>query len=132
MEKSSLTVANRSVTEWLSSLPTLIILLLTIFLASGEVIHSQLLKIGENTWDDYFLLRGAGVVKQPTCNPDANIEVELQKAIKKKKEQMAADPLASVFGTDVDEDALRKSLVSSQQICREKWDRFNTIQKKVT
>ncbi|EKF73467.1 hypothetical protein A11A3_13520 [Alcanivorax hongdengensis A-11-3] len=90
------------------------------------------MKIGENTWDEYFLLRGAGVVQEPTCNPDPNIDVELQKAVEKKKAQMEADPLASIFGTDVDEDALRHSLVSSRDICRGKWERFNTIQEKVT
>ncbi len=61
MEKPQLTVARRSVGEWLSSLPTLFILLTVIFLSSGQIIHSQLLKIGENTWDEYFLLRGASV-----------------------------------------------------------------------
>ena len=49
MEKPQLTVAKRSVGEWLSSLPTLFILLTVIFLSSGQIIHSQLLKIGENT-----------------------------------------------------------------------------------
>lgn len=132
MEKSSLRVGNRSIGEWLSSLPTLIILLLTIFLSSGEVLHSQLLKIGENSWHEYFLLRGAGVIQEPTCNPDPDIDKRLKEAIAKKKQDMAEDPLAGIFGTDVDEGALRTSLLSSRQICREKWDRFETIQEKVT
>jgi len=132
MDKPSLTVANRSVAEWLSSLPTLILLLLTIFLASGEVIHSQLLKIGENTWEGYFLLRGAGMVEQPTCNRDPDLNQELEKAIKQKKQQMADDPLAGIFGTDVDEGALRKSLESSRANCRGKWERYELIQEKAT
>ncbi len=132
MDKPSLTVANRSMAEWLSSLPTLILLLLTIFLASGEVIHSQLLKIGENTWDGYYLLRGAGMVEQPTCNRDPDLDQELEKAIKQKKQQMADDPLAGIFGTDVDETALRKSLESSRTNCRGKWERFELIQEKAT
>ena len=125
-------VANRSVGEWLSSLPTLILLLLTVFLASGEVIHSQLLKIGENTWEGYFQLRGAGILQEPTCNPDANIDEQLEKAIIRKKQQMADDPLAGMFGTEVNEDALRTSLESSQQICREKWATYTMVQEKVT
>ena len=125
-------VANRSVGEWLSSLPTLILLLLTVFLASGEVIHSQLLKIGENTWEGYFQLRGAGILQEPTCNPDANIDKQLEEAIIRKKQQMADDPLAGMFGTEVNEDALRTSLEASQQICREKWATYTMVQEKVT
>ncbi|RJG19435.1 TRAP transporter large permease subunit [Alcanivorax profundi] len=129
---SSMTVANRSVGEWLSSLPTLILLLLTIFLASGEVIHSQLLKIGENTWEGYFKLRSAGLVGEPTCNPDPNLDLELQKAVQQKKAQMADDPLAGIFGTDVDEGALRQSLEASRQICRDKWADYKMVQEQVT
>ena len=80
MEKPQLTVARRSVGEWLSSLPTLFILLTVIFLSSGQIIHSQLLKIGENTWDEYFLLRGAGMVSEPTCNPDPDINQRVRES----------------------------------------------------
>ncbi len=125
-------MANRSVGEWLSSLPTLILLLLTVFLASGEVIHSQLLKIGENTWEGYFQLRGAGILNEPTCNPDSDLDSELAGAIARKKQQMADDPLVGMFGTEVNEDALRQSLEASQQICREKWATYNMVQEKVT
>jgi len=125
-------VANRSVGEWLASLPTLILLLLTVFLASGEVLHSQLLKIGENTWEGYFKLRGAGILQEPTCNPDANLDDQLEAAIIRKKQQMADDPLAGMFGTEVNEDALRQSLEASQQICREKWATYTMVQEKVT
>jgi len=41
MNIASLSMAQRSAGEWLSSLPTIILLLLTIFLASGEVIHES-------------------------------------------------------------------------------------------
>ena len=81
MEKPQLTVARRSVGEWLSSLPTLFILLTVIFLSSGQIIHSQLLKIGENTWDEYFLLRGAGMVSEPTCNPDPDINQRVREVV---------------------------------------------------
>ncbi len=129
---SSFKIANRSVGEWLSSLPTLVILLITIFLASGEIIHSQLLKVGQNTWDDYFLLRGAGVVQQPTCDPNPDIDSELVKAIEKKKAAMADDPLADIFGGEIDEGAIRQSIIGSAQICAEKWSKFEEIEARVT
>ena len=48
------------------------LLLIVVFLSSGQIIHSQLLKIGEATWQEYFMLRSAGVMPEPTCNPDPN------------------------------------------------------------
>ncbi|PKM22743.1 MAG: C4-dicarboxylate ABC transporter [Gammaproteobacteria bacterium HGW-Gammaproteobacteria-14] len=132
MQTRSLTVANRSVGEWLSSLPTVIILLLTIFLASGEIIHSQLLKIGENTWQGYFELRTAGLVREPSCNPDPDVEGELRRAILEKEASMADDPLASIFGSDIDEDAMRRSLNSSREICRERWESYERVKERVT
>ena len=132
MQKSTFTVANRSAGEWLSSLPTVVILLLTIFLASGEVIHSQLLKIGENTWQGYFELRTSGLIAEPSCNRDPDIESELRRAVQEKEASMADDPLAGIFGTDIDEDAMRRSLQSSRDICRERWASYERVQERVT
>ncbi|MED5387483.1 MAG: TRAP transporter large permease subunit [Pseudomonadota bacterium] len=128
----SLRIGQRTGREWFSSMPALLLLLMTIFLASGEVIHSQLLKIGENTWENYFQLRGAGLQAEPTCNPDADLDKALEKAIADQKERMANDPLAGLLGSEVDEAALRESLTSSQQICREKWATYQMVQEKVT
>ncbi|KYZ87704.1 C4-dicarboxylate ABC transporter [Alcanivorax sp. KX64203] len=133
MDKPTFTVANRSIKEWVSSLPTLIILLLTIFLSSGEIIHSQLLKIGENTWESYFLLRGAGMVQEPTCNPDPNIDQLTRETVRKRQQEAADDPLADVLGTsEVNEDAIRQSLERSRENCRTRWERFQTIEERVT
>ena len=129
---ASLRIGQRTAREWFSSLPALLLLLMTIFLASGEVIHSQLLKIGENTWEGYFQLRGAGILSEPSCNPDSNLDNELENAIARKKQQMADDPLAAMFGTEVNEAALRKSLEASQKMCREKWATYTMVQEKVT
>ena len=133
MEKPQLTVARRSVGEWLSSLPTLFILLTVIFLSSGQIIHSQLLKIGENTWDEYFLLRGAGMVSEPTCNPDPDINQRVREIVEQRKAEAANDPLGDILGgSSVDEDAIRNSLESSRENCRNKWDRFKIVEEKVT
>ena len=133
MEKPQLTVARRSVGEWLSSLPTLFILLTVIFLSSGQIIHSQLLKIGENTWDEYFLLRGAGMVSEPTCNPDPDINQRVREVVEQRKAEAADDPLGDILGgSSVDEDAIRNSLESSRENCRNKWDRFKIVEEKVT
>lgn len=129
---SSLKIANRSIGEWISSLPTLIILLITIFVASGEIIHSQLLRVGEATWEEYFLLRGAGVVGEPTCDRNPDIDEQVQRTVAQREADMADDPLADMFGTDIDEDAIRRSIERSVQVCHERWDRFERIEERVT
>ncbi|MBM7333489.1 TRAP transporter large permease subunit [Alloalcanivorax marinus] len=132
MEKPTFTVARRSAGEWLSSLPTLFILLIVIFLSSGQIIHSQLLKIGEATWDEYFLLRGAGMVAEPTCNPDPDINQRVREVVEQRQAE-ADDPLADILGgSEVDEDAIRQSLEASRANCRAKWMRYETVQEKVT
>lgn len=132
MEKSSISVGNRSIAEWFSSLPTLIILLLTIMLTSGEIIHSQLLKVGQATWDEYFLLRGAGVVPEPTCNPDPDMDAALDRARIRHAEEQASDPLAGMLGSDFNEASARRSLERQRTNCREAWQRYETVQENTT
>ncbi|MBL7249509.1 TRAP transporter large permease subunit [Alloalcanivorax marinus] len=133
MDKPTFTVARRSVGEWLSSLPTLFILLIVIFLSSGQIIHSQLLKIGEATWDEYFLLRGAGMVPEPTCNPDPDIDQRVREIAEQRRAEAKDDPLADILGgSEVDEGAIRNSLEASRANCQGKWERYQTVQEKVT
>jgi TRAP-type C4-dicarboxylate transport system permease large subunit len=123
-------IANRSIGEWISSLPTLVILLITIFLASGEIIHSQLLKIGENTWQEYFLLRANQ--SEPTCERNRDIEADVARTIAEREANAADDPLAGLLGTDIDEDAIRRSLERSQEVCEGRWERYEQVQSRIT
>ena len=132
MQQSTISFANRSVGEWLSSLPTLIILLITIFLSSGEIIHSQLLKVGERTWDGYFELRAAGAIQQPTCERDPDIDSAVQEEVSRQEAELASDPIAAMLGSTVDEAAIRQSVLSSRDICRENWAKFEEVQSRVT
>ena len=134
MENSSqLKIANRSLGEWVASLPALVILLLTIFLASGEIIHSQLLRIGEATWEEYFLLRGAGAVEEPTCDPDKDVDEAVERRVAEREAEMADDPLGDILGAqEIDEDAIRRSVEGNLQVCRNRWSRFERIQERVT
>ncbi|AJD48571.1 TRAP transporter, DctM-like membrane protein [Isoalcanivorax pacificus W11-5] len=127
---SRFTLANRSIGEWISSLPTLVILLITIFLASGEIIHSQLLKIGENSWQEYFLLRSNP--SEPTCQRDRDIDADVARAIAEREAAAANDPLAGLLGTDIDADAVRRSVIRSQEVCQERWDRYEHVASRIT
>lgn len=109
--------ANRSAGEWLVSLPAFFILLTVIFLGTGEYIHSQLLKLGESQWDEYFILRAD--IADPTCNPDPDIDAEVERLIT-EAEADAADEL-DMFAEEVDPEAIRRSVEGSRDLCRERW-----------
>ncbi|MGM0577819.1 MAG: TRAP transporter large permease subunit [Myxococcota bacterium] len=52
----------------LSTIPVLLLLLGGVIHASGEMVHSRLLAIGQASWEDYRLLRTDP--EEPTCDPD--------------------------------------------------------------
>ncbi|RRS04241.1 transporter, partial [Aquabacterium soli] len=126
----SRTLLGRTPTEWLSSLPVFTLLLLTLIIGTGEMVHGQLLKFGESMFGDqkaqvqYFMLRGE--VSKPTCTPTTDIDAEVQR-------QMSApatnDDIDNLFGeTQKDPEALRRSLEESNKICQFKQDMYNRIQ----
>mgnify|MGYP006864748429 CR=1 FL=1 len=108
MQTTTVGLKSRSISEWLCSLPTLIILLLVIFLSSGQIIHSQLLKFGEQTWEDYFLLRGAGVIERPSCDRNPDLDRQVRDTIERRKADTSTDPPADIPGpTEIDAHAIR-------------------------
>ena len=127
MTERTLGMPRRTPTEWLSTLPTLLLLLVVVFLSSGQIIHSQLLKIGEATWQEYFMLRSAGVMPEPTCNPDPDIDQRVREIVKQRKAESAGDPLAGILGgASVGETAIRNSLEATRDNCRAKRERYQT------
>ena len=132
MQTRSMTFAGRGLGEWFSSLPTVVILLLTIFLASGEIIHSQLLKVGESSWEGYFQLRAVSHMPEPTCNRDPDIEAAVARAVASKQQELAEDPLAALLGGDVDEQAIRSSIERSVENCRNSWSGYEKTKARIT
>lgn len=120
--------ANRSVGEWLVSLPTMLILLTVIFLGTGEYLHSQLLKLGESQWDQYFILRGD--IQNPDCNPNPDVDAEVNRLVS-EAETGDADEL-ELFAEEVDPAAIRQSVERSRDMCQEKWSIAKQNQERVT
>ena len=107
----------RSLREWISSLPVLLLLLTTIFLGTSEMGYSQLLKLGEYLWKDYYILRGD--IPTPTCDPNPDIETELEKLLAEQANE--DDEFGDLFGEPEDNtDALRESLQKQASLCAEK------------
>ncbi len=121
----------RTLLEWFSSLPVFVLLLLTLIIGTGEMVHGQLLKFGESMFGDknaqvqYFMLRAEPT--KPTCVANVDIEAEVQR-------QMAAggggggDDIDDLFGPQtVDPDNLRRSLQQAKEICDFKHQMYERI-----
>ncbi|MGE5450858.1 MAG: TRAP transporter large permease subunit [Acidobacteriota bacterium] len=123
----------RTFLEWFSSLPVFALLLLTLIIGTGEMVHGQLLKLGESMFGDkaaqvqYFMLRADPV--KPECDPNPNIEAEIQK-------QMAGTPkgggddIDNLFGETAapsDPAIVRKSVEQARSICQLKMSLYERV-----
>ena len=84
--------------EWISTFIILILLLMTLIIGTGEMIHGQLLRIGERLYGDpatgmqYSFLRAEP--EKPTCDRHPNIDAQVKEQMKAN----ASDDFASFFG----------------------------------
>ncbi|ATO19531.1 hypothetical protein BS636_07575 [Acinetobacter sp. LoGeW2-3] len=105
-------------TEWISTFVVLVLLLLTLVIGTGEMIHGQLLRMGERLYGDpatgmqYSFLRAEP--KAPTC--ERNIDVDSR--IREQRQADAADEFADIFGVRSDAD-IRAAIMQAQQVCEE-------------
>lgn len=106
---------------------TSVVILLAVAIGYAEQAHNTLLKTGDTHWQDYFLVRAlqGGDVQQPQCNPDPDIEAQLEKMLNEGPPG-GADPLAALLGPP-DASETRQMLERSRDLCREKWRHFNAI-----
>lgn len=118
---------NRTWSEWLFTFPVFVLLILTLTIGTLEMIHGQLLKVGESLYGDeskgiqYSMLRG-GVPATPDCERHPNIDQKVQ-------EQLAAaknDPMADLFGAP-NPDEIRQSLLGAQAVCEDKYKFYENV-----
>ncbi|EXU22876.1 TRAP transporter, DctM-like membrane domain protein, partial [Acinetobacter baumannii 24845_3] len=110
--------------EWISTFIILILLLMTLIIGTGEMIHGQLLRIGERLYGDpatgmqYSFLRAEP--EKPTCDRHPNIDAQVKEQMKAN----ASDDFASFFGAASESD-VRASLLAAQQQCEEKYQAYD-------
>ena len=126
-------------TTWLTRLTTLVtlgLLLLTLVISTGEMVHGQLLKAGEMLFDDpaqnvqYFLLRADP--EKPSCDPTVNVDQEIARqaaaAASGAPASGKADDLDDLLGAKTfDEAATRASLTATVQNCKERHALYASI-----
>ncbi len=96
-------------------------LMLVLVISTGEMVHGQLLKIGESLFSDpsaqvqYFMLRADPA--SPTCDIHLNVDAELQR--RAQAAQVPADTgIDDLFAPQVfDEAAARTSIATAHQQC---------------
>jgi TRAP-type C4-dicarboxylate transport system permease large subunit len=128
----------RTAPEWLVSLPTITLLLLILIIGTGEMIHGQLLKLGESMFKDpagqvqYFMLRADPV--SPDCNPALNIDAELARLQAVQPDKASADDVDSLFTDQAAQDPvqLRKSIESTVALCQSKHAQYAQVIKHLT
>ncbi len=124
----------RTALEWLSSLPVFLLLMLTLVISTGEMLHGRLLHLGEALYGDpvahvqYFMLRADPV--KPDCNPDQDIDAEVarQGATAAGPAVASGDSVDALFADSKESSAdLRTSLLAGREVCRQKHDLYQRI-----
>lgn len=122
-------VFGRSLSEWFASLPVFGLLLLTLIVGTGEMLHGQLLRVGEAVFGDpqaqvqYFMLRAEPV--KPSCNiaPTAPPPGQAPAAA------AAPDDIDALFDAPATQDplALQQAQQQAQAICREQQAMYERV-----
>jgi len=119
--------------EWLTTLPVFCLLILTLLIGTGEMIHGQLLRVGERLFGapdagiQYSFLRADPA--KPDCDKDANIDALVAK-------EMAApaqdDGLGGLFSEAKNPESIKESMVAAQSLCKEKYAFYDNVNKHIT
>jgi TRAP-type C4-dicarboxylate transport system permease large subunit len=134
---SSRSLLGRSPQEWFATLPVFALLLLTLIIGTGEMVHGQLLRLGESIFGNpqqqvqYFMLRADPV--KPDCVANIDVEAEVQRKLA-ESQASSGDDLDDLFGDSgpADPAVLRQSIVQAQAICQAKHDMYEKIQANLT
>jgi len=136
-ESPGTTFLGRTLSEWVVSFPTIVLLMLVLVISTGELIHGRLLAGGETLFGDpakkvqYYALRADPV--KPTCDANLNIEQEVQKRVAAQAGK-PKDALDDIFATDAGPtpEQLRLSLRDSLAECQFKHDFYNRAAEHIT
>ena len=128
---------NRTPLEWLSSLPVFCLLVLTLVISTGEMIHGRMLNMGEALFGkpaeqvQYFMLRADPV--RPACDRDSNIEAQLSANQSRSATAPAGDAVDALFGDKPQSaDDQRAALTAARDECRIKHAFYERVVNEIT
>jgi TRAP-type C4-dicarboxylate transport system permease large subunit len=122
------TKTTRSLTEWLSSLPVCILLMLVVIFSTSSDIHNQVLQVGDHFWPSYYKLRKDPV--PPSCDPNVNVEAQVQARLS----QTSEDELGlDLFDAEpLDPEMIRASIENAKQDCISKFASYEEVKQRIT
>jgi TRAP-type C4-dicarboxylate transport system permease large subunit len=121
--------SGRSISEWLSSLPACILLLLVVIFSTSSDIHNQILQVGEHYWPGYYKLRADPVA--PSCDPNVNVEQKLQERLAQSQEDDGLG-LDLFDAAPVDPDLIRTSIENARVDCVSKFETYDEVSSRIT
>lgn len=113
--------------EWLIGLPTIALLLLVLVIGTGEMLHGQLLRMGESMFGNteagvqYFMLRADP--EKPACDANMNVDAEVARQVQAASAGggSGGDVLDDLFApAAIDPTARRQALEVALEQCRAK------------
>lgn len=117
-------------TNWISTFVVSLLLILTLIIGTGEMIHGQLLRVGERIYGNpdigmqYSFLRAD--LEKPSCERNPDIDVQVQRQVEENKK----DEFADFFGVASPEE-IRESLMAAQQLCEERYEFYDKAAKHI-
>lgn len=122
--------------DWFANLPTIALLILILVISTGEMVHGQLLKLGESMFRDpaqgvqYFMLRADP--EQPSCNPNLNVDVELARQLSAPAPSQSDDIDALFTQRQQDPQELRESITKMVATCQARHALYDSISSHIT
>ncbi len=120
----------RTVTEWLSSLPVCILLLLVVMFSTSSDIHNQILQVGEHFWNGYYKLRKDPV--PPSCDPNIDVEASLQERLNQTDEDDLGLGLDLFEAAPLDPEQIRSSIENAKQDCINRFAAYEETKSRIT
>ena len=113
--------AGHGAANWLTTWPTVVLLVLILILSTGEMVHGQLLKLGDKLFGDpshqiqYFMLRADPVA--PTCPRNMDVQAEVARQLAAGTGSSKDDIDAMFESSQQDPAALRASIEEEAKVC---------------
>mgnify|MGYP005813227765 CR=1 FL=1 len=104
-----------------------VILFSSLFFGLSALISAKLIRVGDQLFPGYFLLKSG--IDKPDCERNPNIDQEIQKLKEKQLKEQQEDSFG-LATTPPSDDDLRHSVEASIHLCQQKWMLYERAQEK--
>ncbi len=94
------------------------ILFASLFFGLSALISAKLIRVGDQLFPGYFLLKSG--INKPDCERNPNIDQEVQRLKETQQKEQQNDPFG-LSSTPPSDEALRRSVMASTELCQNKW-----------